>query len=132
MIVADSNLIAYLLIPGPNSTLADQLLRRDPDWCAPLLYRSELRNILALYIRTEGMTLAKGQQTMEKAETVFRNREHAVPSDDVLELASNHRVSAYDAEFIVLAKMLGVKLITFDQALRTMFPKIAIKPEAFA
>jgi predicted nucleic acid-binding protein len=132
MIVADSNLIAYLLIPGPNSALADQMLRRDSDWVAPLLYRSELRNILALYMRKEGMTLAQAQQTMEKAESLLRNREYAVPSDEVLELASNHKVSAYDAEFVVLAMMLGVKLITFDQALRNMFPKVAIKPEVFA
>lgn len=132
MIVADSNLIAYLLLPGPNSALADQLLRRDSVWVAPLLYRSELRNILALYMRKEGMTLAQAQQTMEKAESLLRNREYAVPSDEVLELASNHKVSAYDAEFVVLAKMLGVKLITFDQALLNMFPKVANRPEVFA
>ena len=68
MIVADSNLIAYLLIPGNNSSLADEVFLKDADWAVPLLCRSELRNILTLYMRHEGMSLQQAQVTMEKAE----------------------------------------------------------------
>ena len=48
MIVADSNLIAYLLIPGDHSSLAEKVFLKDPDWAIPLLCRSEIRNILTL------------------------------------------------------------------------------------
>jgi len=131
MIVADSNLVAYLLIPGDKSALADEILLKDSDWAVPLICRSEVRNILTLYMRHEGMSLSQAKSTMEKAENLWRNKEYAVPSDDVLELTTRHNVTAYDGEFVALAKQLGVPLITFDKAVRKAFPGIAIDPEEF-
>ena len=132
MIVADSNLIAYLLIPGDNSALADAVLRKDPEWAVPMICRSEVRNILTLYMRRQAMSLLQAKATMERAESLWRNREFAVPSDDVLDLTSGHSVTAYDGEFIVLANHLNVPLITFDGPVRKAFPKIAIDPEEYA
>ena len=132
MIVADSNLIAYLLIPGDKSALAEQVLVKDSDWAVPLLCRSEMRNILTLYMRHEGMTLSQARSTMETAESLWRDREFAVPSADVLELGARHDVTAYDGEFVVLARHLGVPLVTFDKLVRKAFPHIAIEPEVFA
>ncbi len=131
MIVADSNLIAYLLIPGNNSSLADEVFIKDADWAVPLLCRSELRNILTLYMRHEGMSLQQAQTTMEKAEFLWSNREYAVPSDSVLETTVHTRISAYDGEFIVLAQHLGVPLATFDKPVRKAFPSIAVSAEDF-
>lgn len=131
MIVADSNLIAYLLIPGDKSSLADEVFLKDTDWAVPLLCRSELRNILTLYMRHEGMSLRQAQKTMEKAETLWINREYAVTSDTVLEITVRHRVSAYDGEFVALAQHFGVPLVTFDKAVRKAFPNIAITAEDF-
>ena len=88
MIVADSNLIAYLLIPGDNSALADAIFRKDPEWAVPMICRSEVRNILTLYMRRQAMSLLQAKATMERAESLWRNREFAVPSDDVLDLTS--------------------------------------------
>ena len=47
-------------------------------------------------------------------------------------LASSHKITAYDAEFVVLARELGVPLITLDKSLQKAFPKIATLPEKFA
>lgn len=131
MIVADSNLIAYLLLPGDKSDLADEVLLKDPDWAVPLICRSELRNIITLYMRHEGMSLQQGRVTMEKAERLWRGREYAVPSDEVLALTYRHNVTAYDGEFVVLASQLGVLLVTFDKAVLKLFPSIAISAEDF-
>jgi len=35
------------------------------------------------------------------------------------------------AEFVVLARQLGVPLVTFDKPLRNTFPAIALDPEVF-
>lgn len=131
MIVADSNLIAYLLIPGDKSELSEQVFLRDPEWSVPLICRSEMRNILTLYMRHEGMSLPQATRTMETAERLWGNREYAVSSDDVLELGFHHAVTAYDAEFVVLAKQLSVAFVTFDQALRKAVPSIAISAEDY-
>ncbi len=131
MIVADSNLIAYLLIPGDKSALADEVLLKDSEWAVPLICRSEVRNILTLYMRHEGMSLSQARRTMEKAENLWRSREFAVPSDDVLELTFHHSITAYDGEFVVLAKQLGASLVTFDKAVRKAFPNNAISAEDF-
>ena len=131
MIVADSNLIAYLLIPGDKSVIADEIFLKDPDWAVPLICRSEIRNILTLYMRHENMTLIQAQATMEKAERLWREHEYSVPSNDVLALTHNHNVTAYDGEFVVLAQELGVPLITFDKAVKRLFPKIAIEPTEY-
>jgi predicted nucleic acid-binding protein len=131
VIVADSSLVAYLLIPGDKSALADDIFLKDPEWTVPLICRSEVRNILTLYMRHEGMSLSQAKDTMEKAESLWRNREYAVPSDDILELMAAHNVTAYDGEFIVLAKQLKVPLITFDKPVRKAFPSVAIDPEEF-
>jgi predicted nucleic acid-binding protein len=117
MIVAGSNLIAYLLIPGDKSELADEVLLQDTDWAVPLICRSEIRNILALYMRHEGMSLAQARRTMEKAEVLWSSREFAVPSDDVLELTFHHNITAYDG--------------TFDKPVRKAFPTLAITAEEF-
>ena len=37
MIVADTNLIAYLLINGEHTHLAEKIFQKDADWVAPLL-----------------------------------------------------------------------------------------------
>jgi predicted nucleic acid-binding protein len=132
VIVADSNLVAYLLIPGQKSALAERILLKDAEWAVPLICRSEMRNILALYMRREGMSLAQALSTMEKAESLWRTREYAVPSDAVLKLTSLSPVSAYDGEYVALADQLGVSLITFDRPIRKAFPDIALDPETFA
>jgi predicted nucleic acid-binding protein len=132
VIVADSNLVAYLLIPGEKSFLAEIVFSKDPEWAVPIVCRSEVRNILTLYMRHEGMSLAQAKETMEAAESLWRGREYALPSDDVLGLTAGKNVTAYDAEFVCLAEALKVPLLTFDKPLRRACPKVAIDPADFA
>jgi predicted nucleic acid-binding protein len=51
MIVVDTNILAYLYLPTAFSEQAELLLMRQPKWIAPVLWRSEFRNVLALYLR---------------------------------------------------------------------------------
>ena len=51
------NLLAYLWLPGDMTALAEKALRKDPAWTAPLLWRSEFRNILIGYLRRNRLTL---------------------------------------------------------------------------
>ena len=131
MIVADTNLIAYLIIQGQQTATARAVLQKDSAWAAPRLWRSEFRNILALYIRQQHLALADAIQLMSSAETVLRSREYEVESDPVLRLAAASNCTAYDCEFVHLAQELGVSLVTSDQKVLRLFPAVAISPEDF-
>jgi hypothetical protein len=51
MIVADTNITSYLFLPTVYSEKVSRLYLQDTEWAAPSLWRSEFRNVLALYIR---------------------------------------------------------------------------------
>jgi predicted nucleic acid-binding protein len=131
VIVADTNLIAYLLIPGQWTETAEAILRRDPAWAAPLLWRSELRSVLTLAKRRYDLDLRQVLSIMEEAERLMKGNEFQVNSAEVLRLAGACRCSSYDCEFVVLAQHLGVPLVTSDRAILAAFPGIAVSLEAF-
>jgi len=127
MIVVDTNVLAYLWLPGSHTAAAEQLWRADPDWHAPLLWRSEFLNVLTGYIRRRRMRLQTATQIVADAESQMRGREYAVPSLEVQRRAAESTCSAYDCEFVVLAEELGVSLVTSDEKLLSSFPSIAVR-----
>ena len=130
MIVVDSNVIAYCWIRGERTVLAHRLRRLDPDWRAPVLWRSELRNILTGYRRDGSLADGQVRRIMAAAEAGFAGREHHLPSDRVFAITERHRLSAYDAEFVALAEILGVPLVTEDRAILKCWPDRAVSLEA--
>ena len=127
MIVVDSNVIAYLYLPGEHTSAAETLLQRDPEWAAPLLWRSEFRNILAGYLRRGTLTFTQATATQREAENLLAGAEFEVDSLSVLEMVRDSDCSAYDCEFVVLATKLNTKLVTMDGKLLRAFPKITSK-----
>ena len=123
MIVADVNVLAYLLIPGKFTNAAEQLLAEDPVWVVPRLWRSELRNVLANYLRAAQMDLADAAVIFQRAEELVGAEEYEVDTADVLRLCKESKCSAYDCEYIALAEFLDVKLVTKDGKLAKAFPK---------
>ena len=131
MIVVDTNVVAYLLIPGQHTASARSTLTRDASWAAPLLWRSEFRNVLAVYLRQRHLPLAKALELQDAAESLVAGREYAVESRDVLTLARESGRSAYDCEFVAVAIALGVPLITSDRQLVSTFPRVAVDVRLF-
>ncbi|MBN4055239.1 type II toxin-antitoxin system VapC family toxin [bacterium AH-315-K03] len=131
MIVADTNVIAYLSIPSPYTEMAEQLLLKDSDWIAPRLWRSELRNVLALYLRKSLMSFDEALQVQSTMEELLEDKEYEVSSLDILTLVSSSSCSAYDCEFVALAKSFNIQLITMDKKVAKAFPETAILLTAF-
>jgi len=131
MIVADTNLLFYLLVPSSFTRQAEEVYRKDPDWAAPLLWRSELRNALAFYLKRDQLSLDEAVASMQAAETLMGPQEFAVASTRVLTLAAGSGCSAYDCEFVSLAEDLGVPLLTSDRQVLAKFKLTAISPRAF-
>ena len=131
MIVADTNLLVYLKVRSGQTRLAEQVLAKDSDWHAPLLWRSEFRSALASNIRTGKISYEHALEAMESAERMMLNKEHQVDSTAVLRLVSQSTCSAYDCEFIALANHLDVPLVTSDSRLLRDFPNRALAPDLF-
>lgn len=132
MITVDTNLIAYFWINGDRTPVAQSVMERDPAWCAPTLWRSEMRNILAGYLRRKAMDAAYARELMANAERFLASAEFEVPSSLVFDLVEASPCSAYDCEFVALARYLDVPLVTADRDILRAFPDIALSPEAFS
>ena len=131
MIVVDTNSISYLLLPTAFSDSADALYRKDPNWVAPTLWKSEFRNVLALYLRKRIITLEKALQLQETAESLMRQNEYDIASSQVLALVNSSNCSSYDCEFVALANHLNAQLVTQDKKLLREFPSVAISISKF-
>lgn len=131
MIIADTNLIAYFLIPGSFTTTAHAVFHRDPAWGAPLLWRSELRNVLGKYVRSGEISLSVALNVMQQAESQLIQQEFQVQSPPVLALAASAHCSPYDCEFVHVAQTLGCPLVTADKRVLAAFPGTAVSLEDF-
>jgi predicted nucleic acid-binding protein len=131
MIVADTNLIAYLMIEGDFTPQAELVYQLDSNWIAPYLWRSEFRNILAPYLRKNYLSMAEAKTIMAQAEALMKNKEFELDSASILEMIENSTLSAYDCEYVVLAKKLGINLITNDQKILKSFPDLAVSLESY-
>ncbi|MFM8931192.1 MAG: type II toxin-antitoxin system VapC family toxin [Gemmataceae bacterium] len=131
MIVVDVNVMAYLFLPSEFTDQAEKLMAADPDWVAPPLWRSEFRNILANYLRKGLLTLDKALEIQREAETQMADSEREPDSAEVLRLAQNSGCSAYDCEYVALARALQIKLVSHDKKLARAFPKTALSLSEF-
>lgn len=132
MIIADTNLVAYLLIAGDQTEVARQVRLRDPDWRLPPLWRSELLNVLVTAVRAEVLSEAQALGVWSAAVMLFGANETEPGGREVLATALRRRISAYDAQFVVLAERHGVPLVTADRRVLACCPGIAVSLEDFA
>lgn len=123
MIVVDTNVLAYLYLPGQYTARAEALMQREPEWAAPVLWRSEFRNVLAGYMRQRVLNFDQARDLQTEAEDLMAGAEFEVDSPRVLELVRDSDCSAYDCEFVALAMKLGTKLHTMDRKLLRAFPE---------
>ena len=75
--------------------------------------------------------LVDAQATWRLALTMFDDAEIQPAGDDVLDMAAERKLSAYDAQFAVVAADLDVSLVTFDRDLLKACPELAVAPEHF-
>lgn len=131
MIVADANLVLYLLIPGERTMTAEAVYQRDPAWAAPPLCLSEVRNVLLRYVRSGSIPLAAALAMVERADQLLAPYRLEVDSASILRVAHAGGLSAYDAEYVALAEALEVPLITEDREIRAVGGSATMTPAAF-
>ena len=102
MIVADANLVAYMLFSSINTALAQQCRKRDRLWIAPELIRFELYSVVTHKVRRRELTRDKAIQVHARAMKTVR----LMPLQNARQLfieAERTDCSAYDLTYVALA-----------------------------
>lgn len=131
MIVVDTNIICLRWLPAAETSRADALLQRDPDWSTAMLWRWEFRNTLAGYVRRGSLTAAAATAICAKAEASMTENEFLAPAPAIFDLVAHSSCTAYDCEFVAVARERGLRLVTADRAILREFPHLAISLDDF-
>jgi len=126
MIVVDTNVIAYMLIPNEKyNQVAISLYEKDKNWIAPSLWCYEFLSILTLYQRKEIINSDGCKLLYKKALEIVETR-NLLNINQIFHVIENCTLSAYDCNFIAVAKENSLPLITEDKKILNEFPSIAV------
>jgi len=131
VIVVDTNIIHYCWVRGVHTDVAQAVRQQDPDWHAPILWRSELCNVLTAYLRRQSLSREQIVEILDAADQALAGSEHVIADQLVLDVVEGSMLTAYDAEFVALASALSVPLVTADKTVLKAFPDRAMTMEAF-
>ena len=117
MIVVDTNVMVRLLEGGEDGADAALLFESDPEWSAPPILVSELRNVLLGAVRRGDVGAGQAKAMSDHGVEILGGRITSVEGSQVIDIALECDLTAYDAEFVALARQLGVALATSDKAI---------------
>jgi predicted nucleic acid-binding protein len=106
VIVVDTNVLIYFWLRTEQAREAERLYAKDPDWIAPMLWRSEFRNALLLYVRKERMSFDQAMYAVTSAEEQMDGHEHIVDSRAVMKLALESAARSTTANSLRLRRRL--------------------------
>ena len=132
MIVVDTNVVLRFLMGGEDGEAAARLHERDEEWAAPTILPSELRNALLGYVRRSVLSSEEANALAAYVAVTLADRIFDMTDAPVIDTALECGLTAYDAEFVALARALGVGLVTMDAAILRGAPDVAVPLEAFA
>ena len=125
MLLVDSNVVFSLLVQGtPWHSAARELHHHDDDWRTESHALVEISNILSRFVRVRELSNPKAIALMAEADQRMRPTLLTVDHVEALRAALKHKVSAYDARFLLCAGELGVRLVTEDVKLRNAAPAL--------
>jgi predicted nucleic acid-binding protein len=124
VVAVDCNVLVHLLLEGEQTPRARALLDHDADWHSEALIMVELINVLATAMRVRKLALKDATMVLTQAEGIVASALHNASHFDALTTAAHYRISAYDAHYLVVARHLGVKLVTEDARLRKSAPEL--------
>jgi predicted nucleic acid-binding protein len=117
--VVDASVTACWAFRDEDHPVADAALERlrADDAAAPALWWFEVRNILVVNERRRRLAEADSAAFLRDLARLPILLDRTPQEGEVLRLARTHRLSAYDAAYLELARRTGVALATLDAAL---------------
>ena len=131
MIVVDANVVAHFFIDGGKTALARKVRELDSHWIVPEVWRHEFLNILVSSCLFAKLPQEAAARIWKDVEEMLRGSVYEPSMKDVLSAAVENSTTAYDAEYVVLAKAKGVQCVTEDGPLQKAFPETAVSMAKF-
>lgn len=125
MIVADSSVVAFLMIEGELTDAVRELHRIDPDWITPPILNHEMLNILAAVGAAEKSSGAM-EVIWRDVRALLASRQQVPDPVRSLRLAVELGISGNEAQYLCLAESLGLPLITQEERLLRSAPERAV------
>jgi predicted nucleic acid-binding protein len=116
MIAVDANVLMPLLREDALTKIAQSVRAADREWVMPSLLKIEVVNALLNEIKAGYLTLEGAVQAVGTAgELTAEARVQDPALKEILVTARQSGLTAYDATYVVLARSLGVRLVTEDK-----------------
>ena len=125
MIVVDANVVVAFLLDTPLALDAREIHSRDTEWMTLPLCQFEVWNALLHETKAKKLALDSATAAAETARRLLATRTDGCTSASVLKTAYSTGLTAYDATYVVLARSLGVVLVTEDKQILRACPDVA-------
>ncbi len=125
MIVVDANVVFAFVTGDSVTSIARALHMKDADWVVPSLWQSEVLNALLNGIKAGHLSMETASAAIESAGVLLRDRVRNCEATTILQTAYASQLTAYDATYVVLARSLGVVLVTEDKHILRACPDVA-------
>jgi predicted nucleic acid-binding protein len=120
-VVIDASVLLRLVLDQSSRAFA---VIHDNELTAPALIVPETTNGLAMQVRFRALDPGRAAALMAECLALpIQLVPDTVLSVDALSAAAQLRLTAYDAEYVILAGQLGVPLVTADQRLAAAYPR---------
>lgn len=131
MIVADANLLAYLLLDTELTAQAREVWYADGDWAVPEVCLFEFTNVLVKFVRGGQIPLRQALRVERLAAGRVGRNIVEVRQSDALRLAAGLVIAGFDAHYLAAAIILRVPCVTEDKALRRAAPRHTLSMNQF-
>jgi hypothetical protein len=129
MLVADTNVLIELFLPGPNAEAVEQWCIGDPDWRLPSLWIFEFRHVQLKYLRAGRLALGDALNDLADAERECLPKTMPIASSDALRTSPMTMAAPVTTQNSwSLPNGWIALLLTFDRRLLLLFPEVALQP----
>ena len=126
MIVVDANVMVYAVTDTGHTGRAREVLQSASAIAVPRLWRAESANALVTLARAGYLDPRAALSVYEQLLGAFVRSERDVDSMACARTALQEGLSAYDAEYVTLARNLGCRLVTNDGRLLSAVPDVTL------
>jgi predicted nucleic acid-binding protein len=131
MIVVDVTVLMPLLTRTEKFPAAVRVSDRDPVWVVPTVWRLEMLSALCIDVRAGNRSAEEARILLLAADMLVRESHETITDRSIFALATQTRLDAAQAVYVLTARRLGTVLVTADKQLLASCLDVAVSIDTF-